>query len=158
MRKIYKYILSKDLYNSGLSGSLKKFESKGKKSLPASVELEKAGRQVKFIEMKGNVQTSRRGLKQNKFAIKDDGSSKSKRHIISHTLKMNYNSKTIKNIFGRDLKMQTSWLKVYDIAMAEDLTWQKILFSYSARLLKFLLNLRSNTLPSPDNLSRWNKE
>ena len=41
--------------------------------------------------------------------------------------------------------------------MAEDLTWQRILHGYSSRLLKFIINFRSSTLPSPGNLSRWGK-
>ena len=40
--------------------------------------------------------------------------------------------------------------------MSVDLTWQKLLYGYSTRLLKFIINLRANTLPSPDDLRRWN--
>ena len=36
--------------------------------------------------------------------------------------------------------------------MAKDLMWNKILYQYSDRLLKLVLNARLNTLPSPDNL------
>ena len=51
--------------------------------------------------------------------------------------------------------MQTPWLELIDKAMAEDITWNKMLYGYSANLLKFILNFRANTLPSPANLSRW---
>ena len=39
--------------------------------------------------------------------------------------------------------------------MKKDLSWKAILYDYSQRLLKFLINAQSNTLPSPDNLKRW---
>ena len=42
-----------------------------------------------------------------------------------------------------------------DKMRSEDLKWNKILYGYSPRLLKFLINARANTLPSPDNLVRW---
>ena len=41
--------------------------------------------------------------------------------------------------------------------MQKDLTWQKLLYSYSDALVKFCLNATTNTLPSPDNLRRWAK-
>ena len=40
--------------------------------------------------------------------------------------------------------------------MAEYLGWHKIIYGFSARLLKFIINFRTSTLPSPDNLKRWN--
>ena len=42
--------------------------------------------------------------------------------------------------------------------MEKSVGWGKMMTSYSARLLKFVLNARLNTLPSPDNLNRWNKK
>ena len=53
--------------------------------------------------------------------------------------------------------MQTEWLSYMYKVAAEDILWNKILFSYSHRVLKFLINLRTNTLPSPDNIGRWNR-
>ena len=41
--------------------------------------------------------------------------------------------------------------------MQKDLTWQKLLYSYSDALVKLCLNATTNTLPSPDNLRRWAK-
>jgi len=54
-------------------------------------------------------------------------------------------------------EMQASWLSWgLDILMQRDLSWTTILHQYSDRLLKFVLNAQQNTLPSPDNLRRWN--
>ena len=53
--------------------------------------------------------------------------------------------------------LQTTWLNYLDKTSAEDLSWGKMLYNYSDRLLKFILNVRSNTLPSPDNMRRWQR-
>ena len=54
--------------------------------------------------------------------------------------------------------MQTSWLTWggLDEMMKQDHSWQALLYQYSQRLLKFMLNAQLNTLPTPDNLRRWN--
>jgi len=53
-------------------------------------------------------------------------------------------------------QMQTSWLSWgLNGMMKKDLSWNAILYQYSQRLLKFLVNVQANTLPSPDNLRRW---
>ena len=56
----------------------------------------------------------------------------------------------------QDYSLQTSWLPLIDKVMADDLSLQNMLHGYSSRLVKFILNIRGNTLASPDNLSRWN--
>ena len=54
-------------------------------------------------------------------------------------------------------QMQANWLSWgLDKVMEKDLTWNTILYQYSQRLLKFVLNMQANTLPTPDNLRRWN--
>ena len=40
--------------------------------------------------------------------------------------------------------------------MRKDLSWNSLLYDYSDRLLKFVVNAQTNTLPTPDNLRRWN--
>ena len=52
--------------------------------------------------------------------------------------------------------MQGEWLQFTDCMMADDLSWDKILWGYSDRLLKFFVNATANAVPSPDNLKRWN--
>ena len=46
--------------------------------------------------------------------------------------------------------MQANWLMILDKVISDDFSWQRILFGYSSRLLKFIINLRPNTLRSPD--------
>jgi len=54
-------------------------------------------------------------------------------------------------------EMQSSWLSWgLDQMMASDNSWSTLLFQYSQRLLKFMVNAQLNTLPTPDNLRRWN--
>jgi Reverse transcriptase (RNA-dependent DNA polymerase). len=54
-------------------------------------------------------------------------------------------------------EMQASWLSWgLDRMMARDLSWSTLLYNYSQRLLKFMANAQLNTLPTPDNLKRWN--
>ena len=54
------------------------------------------------------------------------------------------------------LAMQGSWTK-WDKVMSQDWNWQSLLYSYSPSLLSFALNSVQLTLPTPDNLQRWNK-
>jgi hypothetical protein len=55
-------------------------------------------------------------------------------------------------------EMQTNWVRYsgLDDMERKDLTWKKML-SYQPNLLKWTLNATANTLPSPDNLRRWNQ-
>ena len=54
-------------------------------------------------------------------------------------------------------QLQNSWLKwgLSDM-MSKDLTWNKLLYGYSEKLLKFVLNSNLQTMATPDNLRRWN--
>src|SRR5215468_5780120 len=53
-------------------------------------------------------------------------------------------------------QMQAKWLSVgIDNMMHKDLTWNKLLYQCSERLVKFLVNAIPNWLHSPDNLRRW---
>ena len=115
--------------------SLKKYVKPKRKSLSQALLLEEAEKLAKFNTIKGNVQTSRCGLRVNKLNNINPNTTISKRKNISQILKKNNQGRIMNSIFVRPLAMQTSWLNIYDKAMAEDLTWQKILYSYSARLL-----------------------
>src|ERR1700742_4472615 len=54
-------------------------------------------------------------------------------------------------------QMQAGWLSWgLEHMMKQDKSWQVLLYQYSQRLLQFVLNSQLNTLPSPDNLRRWN--
>ena len=56
-------------------------------------------------------------------------------------------------------QVQAKWLSVgIDNMQRKDLTWTKLLYQCSDRLVKFLVNAIPNWLPSPDNLRRWNQK
>ena len=53
-------------------------------------------------------------------------------------------------------KLQASWLSWgLNEMMKLDVGWNSLLYDYSDRLLKFVVNAQTNTLPTPDNLRRW---
>jgi hypothetical protein len=55
-----------------------------------------------------------------------------------------------------DYEMQSAWMKWgLDWTMHKDLSWTKILYQYSDKLLKWVLNAQLNTLPTPSNMGRW---
>ena len=74
---------------------------------------------------------------------------------MSQTLKQESEANRMQYLYIRNYDMQTNWLKILDKVISDDFRWQRILYGYSSRLLKFIINLRANTLPSPDNLRRW---
>jgi hypothetical protein len=43
----------------------------------------------------------------------------------------------------------------WDKLVAQDASWNRLLYELSPALLKFALNARVNVLPTPDNLHRW---
>jgi hypothetical protein len=56
-------------------------------------------------------------------------------------------------------EMQNGWMSFgLDKVMNNDLTWNKLINVYSQELTKFVLNASTKTLPSPNNLRRWNVE
>ena len=53
-------------------------------------------------------------------------------------------------------ELQASWLSWgLNEMMKLDISWNSLLYDYSDRLLKFVVNAQTNTLPTPDNLRRW---
>ena len=53
-------------------------------------------------------------------------------------------------------ELQASWLSWgLNEMMKSDFRWNTLLYDYSDRLLKFVVNSQTNTLPTPDNLRRW---
>lgn len=56
-------------------------------------------------------------------------------------------------------EIQASWMSWgLDKMMRSDFSWNTLLYDYSDRLLKFVINSQTNTLPTPDNLRRWNQK
>jgi hypothetical protein len=88
--------------------------------------------------------------------FKSLGSKISEREKVINLSKEECEDKRTRLALGYE--MQTNWVKYtgLDDMERKDLTWKKML-SYQPNLLKFTLNAITNTLPSPDNLRRWNQ-
>ena len=103
-------------------------------------------------EIVGNAQTGTGGLglrPQKKQSLKE------KRKNLVKLMKEDAEHQRIVDL-GR-YEIQAKWLSVgIDNMQHKDLTWQKLLYQCSDRLLKFIVNAIPGWLPSPDNLCRWN--
>ena len=160
IRNMYNYLLERDKRLRGVTSSLRKFIPSKKRvsQLPPTLELERALRHVKFLKVRGNCQTSRKCVQVQRFGpgISSSQSSVAQRKLVSSSLKQKAELKRMQYLYLRQYQMQTNWLMLLDKVISDDFKWQRILFGYSSRLLKFVINLRANNLPSPDNLRRWN--
>ena len=104
-------------------------------------------RQVKFLKIKGKSQRSRRAVQVSPFRpgpLTDD-SLATHRKLVSSSLKLHAETRRMELLHLRDYDMQCNWLSLVDKVIADDLTWQKIIYGYSSRLLKLLIHLRANT-------------
>ena len=104
-------------------------------------------------EIIGNAQVGTGGLglrPQKKQSLKD------KRRELVKLMKEDAEHQRIVDL--GQYEMQAKWLSVgIDNMQRKDLTWNKILYQCSDRLLKFIVNAIPDWLPSPDNLRRWNR-
>ena len=121
----------------------------------ACLELESLEQAASYQRIVGNAQTGRAGLgfvKSKPRPILSD--KKANRRQLIDIMKKQTEQARIAVI--HDYQIQSKWLNWDGVesAMNKDLSWNKILTQYSERLLKFVLNARLNTLPSPDNLRR----
>ena len=152
--------LARALYQFRLAQDRAGHIGKGRHSSPC-MELEKLEDQLRIHDVIGNGQTGRRGLgygrTRGKRRVVASESSKQRRQRMVELMKVETEQQRLEVL--HEYKMQNSWLSYawLDGMMAKDLTWGKMLFQYSDRLLKFVLNAQLNTLPSPDNLRRWNR-
>ena len=97
-------------------------------------------------------QASRLGLG---FRRKPKVTPKSRRHDLIIMMREDFERKRMVAL-GKYTN-QAKWLNVgLDNMMYKDLTWQKLLYQCSDRLVKFLVNAIPNWLNTPDNLRRWN--
>ena len=88
------------------------------------------------------------------FRRKSVVSLKFRRRELTKMIKEDFENNRIVNL-GKYTN-QAKWLAVgLDSMMYKDLTWQKLLYQCSDRLIKFLVNAIPNWLNSPDNLRRW---
>ena len=120
-----------------------------KKNWSGVKHLEKTERAVKLDEMSFSGQTSRHGIG---YVVKEKIPMSKK--IAEKCEEMDEQERFA---HACQLAMQGQWTK-WDHVMKQDWNWQALLYSYSPSLLSFALNSVQLTLPTPDNLQRWNKQ
>ena len=158
MRKLHAYLFERSKALRGRTAQLKKPPRRLKRDfqLPPTLELDDAEAHVKFLNIKGKTQHSARGLFHHPASATANLSDKAlHRKAVISSLKEEANRQLMKYLYVRQYEMQTNWLSLVDKVISDNFNWQSILYGYSSRLLKFVINLRANTLPSPDNLRRW---
>ena len=75
---------------------------------------------------------------------------------MSDLMKKDVEARRLQILFKYE--MQNGWMRWgLDKMMVTDMGWSKVLYQYSDRLFKFVVNARLETLPSPDNLQRWGR-
>ena len=131
----------------------------GRKTSPC-LRLEKLEATASLRTIVGNAQTGRRGLGAgltSKKWVAKGMSTVEQRHRLVSIMKEEAEHNRI--VALQDYEMQASWLRWgLDKQMGKDFSWNKIIYQYSASLLKFIINARLNTVPSPDNLRRWKQK
>jgi hypothetical protein len=147
-RKLYHYRQTQD--KLGHTG-------KGRKFVP-SFELESYEGRLATKTIVGNAQIGTSGLGFHKSRWqKSTVNLKDKRKQIVKMMKDDAEDKRLVEL-GK-YEIQAKWLAVgIDNMQRKDLTWNKLLYQCSDRLVKFLVNAIPNWLPSPDNLRRWNQK
>ncbi len=142
-RKLYSHRLARD--KAGHVGQ-------GRRSSPC-LQLEEALGALRLEDIKGRTQTGRHGL----GFVRQQKSEVSERARVKRWMKEEEEAKRVAALFN--YQMQAGWLQWSDDLqdmMEKDLSWKKMLYQYSDRLLRFVVNSLQNTLPTPDNLLRWN--
>jgi hypothetical protein len=126
-------------------------DRKGKRPSPCLV-IEDAETRLRHRQMFGG-QTDKKGIGARKKQSMEQ-TSKQKRQQVLQIVKDDAERERIDVL--DNYEMQANW-KTYGLnnTMQADLTWAKMLYTYSDELLKFVLNATANTLNSPDNLRRW---
>ena len=119
-----------------------------KKNWNSTKHLEQTERAVVLDEMSVGGQTSRHGVG---YVVKEK--LPMSRKIVLKSEEMDEDERFS---HAAQLAMQGSWTK-WDHVMSQDWSWQALLYSYSPSLVSFALNSIQLTLPTPDNLQRWNK-
>ena len=139
LRQLYSYRLALD--RSGHIG-------RGKRTSPCLTleELEKARALERYV---GLGQQGRQGISSRKTYRKVD----TRADIIT---RMKRDAEEKRLIVLHQYQLQASWLSWgLNEMMKSDFDWKTLLYEYSDRLLKFVVNAQTNTLPTPDNLRRW---
>jgi hypothetical protein len=128
---------------------------KGRKFAP-SLELESYEGKLVTKDIVGNTQHGTSGLGFHK-SRRQKSSLKDKRKELVRMMKEDTEQKRLVEL--EKYQIQAKWLAVgIDNMQRKDLTWTKLLYQCSDRLIKFIVNAIPNWLPSPDNLRRWSQK
>ena len=140
-RKLYHYRLTQD--QAGHVG-------RGRKFAPS---LESNEGQLATKDVVGNAQSGTTGLDLTRLSL----SVKERRKELVGLMKKDTESKRLVEL-GK-YEIQAKWLAVgIDNMWRKDLTWNKLLYQCSDRLVKFLVNAIPNWLPSPDMMRIWKQK
>ena len=142
---------ARKLYSHRLDLDQKHHFGSGRISSPC-LQLEESLSALRIEDMVGKPNVGRAGLGFHKEKPV------SERDRVKLWLKQEQEAKRLVTCISYE--MQNDWVcwrdHVSDV-MQRDMTWQKILWQYSDKLVRFCANAIQGTLPSPDNLMRWNR-
>jgi hypothetical protein len=125
-------------------------------SLHLPFELESYEGKLVTKDIVGNTQHGTSGLGFHK-SRRQKSSLKDKRKELVRMMKEDTEQKRLVEL--EKYQIQAKWLAVgIDNMQRKDLTWTKLLYQCSDRLIKFIVNAIPNWLPSPDNLRRWSQK
>ena len=110
--------------------------------------------EVRMNKIKGRGQTNQAGLGYGVRAQPKRGPKREREEMLGVFSEIEEQNRIVRALTKRTCF--SDWLK-WDSAMAVDVSWQQLLHKHSDSHLKFLLNAIECTLPTPDNLARWNQ-
>ena len=141
---------SQKLYQRRLELDRKGHLGTGRKDSPCLL-IERTERRLELDKMAFSGQSRKAGL----GSVLSKSKKMTKREQVINVLKTDVEEKRVLEAYPYE--MQTNWVEygLYKGPKRKDLTWEKML-SYTPNLLSFTINAQCSTLPSPDNLRRWN--
>ena len=110
--------------------------------------------EVRMNKIKGRGQTNQAGLGYGVQRAPKQGQRREREEVLQVFSEIEEQNRIVRALTKRTCF--SDWLK-WESALAVDLSWQHLLHKQSDSYLKFVLNSIENTLPTPDNLKRWNQ-
>ena len=150
IRQLYIYLVNRDKTLRGVSSLLRRYTPPMKRNSqpPPTLELERTLRQVMFLKIKENSQTSKKGAQVQGFrpGLRGYNSLIAQKKMVSQSLKLDAEMNRMQYLFIGNYDIQTKWLKIQNNVLSDDISRRRILFGYSSTILKFIINLRANTV------------
>ena len=129
-------------------------QSRGTNEWKESCQLDALLAEVRMNKVKGRGQTNQAGLGYGIRHAPKQGQRREREEVLQVFSEIEEQNRIVRALTKR--KCFSDWLK-WESALAVDLSWQQLLHKHSDSYLKFVLNSIENTLPTPDNLRRWNQ-